>query len=77
MNSTQSLHILNKPNYRELIAKHGEVTISSEASMHDDLCTIASEINSLKQDLIQITKRITTCQAKVLYLVVKTQTKDS
>lgn len=75
MNSTQPLHILNKPNYRELIAKRGEGTISSDASMHDDLCTIASEINSLKQDLIQITTRITTCQATLLHLVVKTQTK--
>lgn len=76
MNSTQPLHILNKPNYRELLAKHEEGAIPSESSIHNDLCTIASEINSLKQDLIQITKRITTCQATLLHLVVKTQTKD-
>lgn len=76
MNNARLLRILNKPNYGELIEKQEEGTIPSEASMHDDLCTIASEINSLKQDLIKITKRITTCQATLLHLVVKTQTQD-
>lgn len=51
MNNTQLLHILNKPNSRELLATHRGGAIPSESSLHDDLCTIASEINSLKQDL--------------------------
>ena len=75
MNNAQLLHIFNKPNYKELIAKPKEDTTSVEPSMHDELFTIASEINSLKQDLIQITNKITTCQTKVLRIVVKTQTK--
>jgi hypothetical protein len=75
MDNAQLLNIFNKPTYRELIAKSEEGAISGESSRHDDLCTIASEINSLKQDLIQITNKITTCQAKVLRIVVKTQAK--